>query len=771
MSGGTEGLRSLGGTSGSRDRRRSYVPGSDDDEPVLPGLRQPPAVGVAVALLAYLSVFAYVTDVVGGTSFLLLELAVTAGLALSAAQRIDERTAVAVTAAGFVVALVGYFFSVPASQRALFTVSRIGQDLLALFSGLSVLRLVNVGAWALSLAPVPTFIVVYLTARERYVSAVTVATVTTGFFVLTGDASATVALAAAVGGAATLGLASLSVAGVAGVEAQWDTLAVVLASMIVLTSVVTVLPGSAANPIVPGGSPSVESSLVTNDDRVSVLGSISLSPQVRFTVESDEPSYWRVGAYDRYTGGGWVRSGEPSPYNGELAGPPGESVRFEQTVTVKTPFDAIPAAASPVELRGPVSRIAQVTPNGGFAPTTTLAENETYTVVSRRPAYTQRDLQSAGTDYPERITSRYRQLPESTADRVGERASRVVEQADARTPYEAARAIERYLESTKEYSLNVPNPQGNIAEQFLFEMDSGYCTYYATTMVVMLRTLGIPARFVTGYTTGQRVAEDEYVVRGLDSHAWVEVYFPDVGWVQFDPTPGGPRDSAERQAVEDARDEGVSGVDAAGSEDGTYTTLAPTDTPELDDPETATPSGPAFQQPERGPNGTFTGTVADFEPGAFGTETGTADGGEAGGDDSSGGPSLPSQRDAVVYLTAAIGLAAGARRFGLTGRLRRGVWLLRQRDVDDPRGATETAYRRLETLAAREYRPRATGETPEQYVEQLIDRGLDREARDVVEAYQQAHYAERVDADTARQTVRTVDRLVRSRIPVVRRFI
>lgn len=72
-------------------------------------------------------------------------------------------------------------------------------------------------------------------------------------------------------------------------------------------------------------------------------------------------------------------------------------------------------------------------------------------------------------------------------------------------------------------------------------MDAGYCTYYATTMVTMLRSQGVPARFVVGYTTGEQVGDDRYRVRGLNSHAWVQVYFPDVGWVRFDPTPAGPR--------------------------------------------------------------------------------------------------------------------------------------------------------------------------------------------------------------------------------------
>ncbi|WP_148417044.1 transglutaminase-like domain-containing protein, partial [Haloferax sp. KTX1] len=85
-----------------------------------------------------------------------------------------------------------------------------------------------------------------------------------------------------------------------------------------------------------------------------------------------------------------------------------------------------------------------------------------------------------------------------------------------------------------------------------FEMDEGYCVYFATTMVTMLRTQGIPARMTVGYTSGQRIDENQWVVRGLNSHAWVEVYFPDQGWVQFDPTPSGPREAVRQQRIEEA---------------------------------------------------------------------------------------------------------------------------------------------------------------------------------------------------------------------------
>jgi transglutaminase-like putative cysteine protease len=734
--------------------------------PVSAAVRTPAALGVGLAVASFLAVFYHVVDVVGGATFLLMEVAVVAATAAWLGGFLRERTAVGLTAVGFALALIGYFLSVPPSARALFTVGRVIADVVALLTGLSVLRLLNAGAWALFLVPVPTFLSTYLLVRRRHAAAATVAAATTGFFVLTGDAGAGVGLAAAVGLTLAVGFSELSAAGKRGMLAQWDTIAVVVAAMVVVTSVVTVVPGSAANPVLPGGnSPTVESSLVANTDSVGVLGSIRLSSAVRFTVEADESSYWRVGSYDRYTGSRWVRTGEASPYtgSGSLGAPPGESERIIQRVTARGQLDALPAAWKPVELRGRAADTAQVTDHDGLKPGTTLLVNDTYTVVSERPTATTGELRRAGTDYPSAVASRYTQLPESTPDRVGERTAAVIDQAGASTPYDAAVAIERHLERTKEYSLDVPTPQGNTADSFLFEMESGYCVYYATTMVAMLRTQGVPARFVVGYTPGQRVAEDEWVVRGLDSHAWVEVYFPDHGWVRFDPTPSGPREQAEQASVETAREEGVENVDAAGSEDGSYETLTATPS----DGSTSTAVGtPDIGAINPGAD-EFNGTFATAGPGGL---TGNATPAGAGGGDGEGSQGwTPTREDVAVGAAALVGLVAGARRVGLTGRVRRMFWLLHQ-SRSDPQTDAERAFRRMEYLASIVYRSRRPGETPRQYVEALSRDRFGESARTVADAYERARYGGGVDESTAGEAIAAVDDLVRHHAPVLRRL-
>ena len=117
-------------------------------------------------------------------------------------------------------------------------------------------------------------------------------------------------------------------------------------------------------------------------------------------------------------------------------------------------------------------------------------------------------------------------------------------------PYDKAKAIENYLR-TYPYDLEVSAPpeDQDVADYFLFDLKRGYCDYYATAMVVLARSSGIPARFVSGYSPGSYDAPNaRYVVRELNAHSWAEIYFPEIGWVEFEPTASEPE--IERQADE-----------------------------------------------------------------------------------------------------------------------------------------------------------------------------------------------------------------------------
>jgi transglutaminase-like putative cysteine protease len=728
------------------------------------------AVGsLGVTTMAYLSVLFHVTDIVGGTTTLVALVAGTLFAGAATARRLRLAQATALAAVLLAVGLVGYYLAVPTAYLAAFSLGKAVADNVALLTGLSVLRMTQVGVWALGVAPAMVFAPCYLVFRRRYALAVGAAGTALGFFVLTGDLGNFATLVGTLGAIATLGFGTLARRG--GTAAQVDTLAVVLVAMVVLASTITVVPGGAASPILPGGgsgTPTVEQAFVTNEDRVSIQGSIRLSPKVRFSVESSERDYWRVAAYDRYDGNGWIRTGDATEYRSRSA-PPGQTRTVEQTVTVEAErMSAMPAAWKPTRLTSGDRSNTRISSLGHFDPVGALRQGESYTVVSRVPDPTEEQLRSAGTDYPSSVENRYLQLPGSSADRIRRRTAEITGAANATTPYAKAEAIERWLETNKAYSQDVSRPDGNVAESFIFDMEKGYCTYYATAMVSMLRSQDVPARFVVGYTPGQRVAEDEWVVRGLDSHAWVEVYFPDVGWVKFDPTPGGPRQEAENARVEQARESNVSDVDTGESEEGTWTPTT-TETTTAAENGTTTVAG-------NGTNGTVTSTPGfdDRQPidpgdglngtgGEFATTDASGTGGETG--DAGGGIPIspPSREQAALGALVVVGLFAAARRTGLLGRFRRAVWL-RWQPRRDPETDVNRAFDRLERLLAGEYRERESGETPREYLAELETRyDLDDRAERVGTIYERVRYAGEVEEGLAEEAVSLVDELVRDR--------
>jgi hypothetical protein len=160
---------------------------------------------------------------------------------------------------------------------------------------------------------------------------------------------------------------------------------------------------------------------------------------------------------------------------------------------------------------------------------------------SRLPKVNATKLRSAVDQYPEGIRAIYLQLPSLDA-RIPELSKTV--SARATTPYDKAAAIESYLRNQFTYTLNLTGKPGDDPlAHFLFETRAGHCEYFASAMVIMLRTLGIPSREVNGFLPGEyNDLAGDYIVRASDAHSWVEVYFPGTGWVTFDPTPAAAQD-------------------------------------------------------------------------------------------------------------------------------------------------------------------------------------------------------------------------------------
>jgi transglutaminase-like putative cysteine protease len=145
-------------------------------------------------------------------------------------------------------------------------------------------------------------------------------------------------------------------------------------------------------------------------------------------------------------------------------------------------------------------------------------------------------LRQAPADSSHEVSDRYLQLPDIDP-RVPQLARKVT--SSATNNYDQAAAIEHYLQSQFGYTLQLPpaNVDDPLAN-FLFVRKRGHCEYFASAMAVMLRTLGIPTRVITGFRTGEfNDLSGQYVVRSSDAHAWVEAYFPNYGWISFDPTP------------------------------------------------------------------------------------------------------------------------------------------------------------------------------------------------------------------------------------------
>ena len=208
---------------------------------------------------------------------------------------------------------------------------------------------------------------------------------------------------------------------------------------------------------------------------------------------------------------------------------------------------------------------------------------QSYSVIGLIPQMSPSDLAAAGTTYPEYITDSYLGLPESVTQETIDLATQIAADYGATNPYDQAIAIQNYLRSNFTYQLDAgPAPDGrDIVDYFLFDSQVGRCDHYSSSMAVMLRTLGVPTRIVTGLAPVPFDSEmSGYVYRGRNAHAWVEVYFPDYGWIPFEPTPTQQAISLD-QTVSDPETTPVPTPTPAASTipDGTEVPATPTPTP------------------------------------------------------------------------------------------------------------------------------------------------------------------------------------------------
>jgi transglutaminase-like putative cysteine protease len=271
-----------------------------------------------------------------------------------------------------------------------------------------------------------------------------------------------------------------------------------------------------------------------------------LNDTLMMHVRSSVWSYWRSHAFDHYDGRTWSQSDtELTPVDPfyryyfvfEFPFPEGEY--FAQSFFIENGMpNLVFAAWKPTDMYFPADQVS-LDATDGIRIGQMLHPGVAYTVYSYRQAFDPDELRTAGVDYPAEVADVYLQLPDTITERTRELARELT--SDALTPYDQAVTLRDYLKETYPYN-QFPPPQArntDSVDQFLFVDREGVCEHYASAMVVLLRSLGVPARLAAGYGSGDYNAiTGFYEVRANDAHAWVEVYFPEYGWVPFDPTPG-----------------------------------------------------------------------------------------------------------------------------------------------------------------------------------------------------------------------------------------
>lgn len=314
-------------------------------------------------------------------------------------------------------------------------------------------------------------------------------------------------------------------------------------------------------------------------------GPVNLGNVTLMDVQASAGRYWKAAVYDRYTGAGWTVMNTESMFL-EAGEPFQEAVAHEarrvitQTYTLYTPNAtqlytlgqperfSLPVKASILKVESP-----EGTPLAASVATIssryTLGSGDSYVVVSNIPSGTEEAMRLTGEEYPDWI-ARYLELPDELPKRVRDLALEIT--AEYENAYDKAVALEEYLRTyTYNEQIQAP-PQGmDGVDYFLFEIQEGYCNYYASALAVMARSVGIPARLAAGYAQGDWERDVQaYRVREHHAHAWVEVYMPRFGWIEFEPTANEPvivRPRIAGGSNQDLGDQRFSGPDMGIPED------------------------------------------------------------------------------------------------------------------------------------------------------------------------------------------------------------
>lgn len=268
--------------------------------------------------------------------------------------------------------------------------------------------------------------------------------------------------------------------------------------------------------------------------------------EVLKTPDSNLRYYWRGRVYDNYSQGQWAASSASTldfePAAGNLNVPDLENrseadlqftVQFPTQTLIYAPSEAVwidrPAN---VEIAPASAGLDEIL---AWQTKRSIANGNHYEVRAEIGNPNVQQLRAAPTSYPQWIQDRYLEVPGSIRPKLQALAEKVT--AGQETPFDKASAITTYLRSNLKYSASLPSaPEGrDPIEWVLFTYKQGFCNYYASAEVLMLRSVGVPARLAVGFAQGEN-QNGTYEVRRRDAHAWPEVFFPGLGWVEFEPT-------------------------------------------------------------------------------------------------------------------------------------------------------------------------------------------------------------------------------------------
>ncbi len=259
--------------------------------------------------------------------------------------------------------------------------------------------------------------------------------------------------------------------------------------------------------------------------------------------------YWQAVAYDTYDNGGW-RIAENTetrlhyPDDGLLPIPQTASREVVEYVVYNyVPnsgyiYSAPEIIASDKQMfvdstRDDQDKVLVTAARSRFI----LRQGDQYRVTSRLSTADAESLRNASLDYPEWVSDRYLQVPDTISEETRILAAELT--APYHNPFDKTIAVRDYLRNNIQYNDQIEAAPDGVdpVHHILFNTQEGYCNYYASAMALMLRSQGIPARVVSGFSQGEYdEASRSYRVRASNAHTWVEVYFPRYGWIQFEPT-------------------------------------------------------------------------------------------------------------------------------------------------------------------------------------------------------------------------------------------